>query len=103
MGLRFGMSARKGKNGFLSRRIVSSGRLRRNIRGEIVNIFNMRKMPGFQDGKSSAALVKILGRAQGNKDGSYRAAGTLSGLFAGGGEQVAAAPDGADHRRLGRV
>jgi hypothetical protein len=53
MRLRFGMSAPKPENGFVGRRIVSSGRFPRNIQGEIVNIFNVRKMPGFQDGKSS--------------------------------------------------
>jgi hypothetical protein len=54
MSLRFGMSAPKAENGFLAGRIVSSGPLRRNIRGEIVNIFNARKMPQFQIAKSSA-------------------------------------------------
>jgi hypothetical protein len=53
MSLRFGMSAPKAENGFLAGRIVSSGPLRRNIQGEIVNIFNARKMPQFQIGKSS--------------------------------------------------
>jgi hypothetical protein len=45
MSLRFGMSAPKAENGFLAGRIVSSGRLRRNSQGEIVNNFNARKMP----------------------------------------------------------
>jgi hypothetical protein len=54
MSLRFGMSAPKAENGFLAGRIVSSGPLRRNIQGEIVNIFNAWKMPQFQAGKSSA-------------------------------------------------
>jgi hypothetical protein len=54
MSLRFGMSAPKAENGFLGGRIVSSGPLRRNIQGEIVNIFNAWKMPQFQIGKSSA-------------------------------------------------
>jgi hypothetical protein len=63
MGLRFGISAPEPENGFLGRRIVSSRRLRRNTQGEIVNIFNVRKMPGFQDGKSSAGPAKVLGGA----------------------------------------
>jgi hypothetical protein len=54
MSLRFGMSAPKAENGFLGGRIVSSGPSRRNIQGEIVNIFNTWKMPQFQIGKSSA-------------------------------------------------
>jgi hypothetical protein len=53
MSLRFGMSAPKAENGFLGGRIVSSGPLQRNIRGEIVNNFNAWKMPQFQTGKSS--------------------------------------------------
>jgi hypothetical protein len=54
MSLRFGMSAPKAENGFLAGRIVSSRPLRRNIQGEIVNIFNVRKMPRFHIDKSSA-------------------------------------------------
>jgi hypothetical protein len=54
MSLRFGMSAPKAENGFLGGRIVSSEPLRRNIQGEIVNIFNAWKMPQFQTAKSSA-------------------------------------------------
>jgi hypothetical protein len=38
-------------------RIVSSQAARRNIRGEIVNIFNARKMPLFQAAKSSCAPI----------------------------------------------
>jgi hypothetical protein len=41
---RFGMSARKGKNGFMRRRIVSSRRARRNIRGLNASNFNERKI-----------------------------------------------------------
>jgi hypothetical protein len=58
MSLRFGMSAPKAKNGFLDRRIVSSGPFRRNIQGEIVNSFNVRKMPLFRRGKGSALPMR---------------------------------------------
>jgi hypothetical protein len=44
---RFGMSAPKAENGFVPKRIVSSRLARRNIRGKIINIFNVRKKPGF--------------------------------------------------------
>src|SRR5690242_1028960 len=50
---RFGMSTRKGKNGFVRERFVSSRSLRRNIRGENKNDFNKRKIGGFQRTESS--------------------------------------------------
>jgi hypothetical protein len=43
---RFGMSAPKGKNGFVRRRIVSSPRSRRNIPGVNASSFNDRKIEG---------------------------------------------------------
>jgi hypothetical protein len=42
--VRFGMSAPKAENGFAGEGIVSSGALRRNIRCQNVNDFNMRKI-----------------------------------------------------------
>src|SRR6185312_12215574 len=111
MTLRFWMSARKAENGFLDGRIVSSGPARRNIRGKIVNIFNVRKMPGFQMGKVPAsrtdfwALPSQLWRSLGCTAAKSPPPGEdpSSGLLAGGREQIAAAPDGPDHGRLGRV
>src|SRR6185312_9815951 len=57
---RFGMSARKAENGFVPKRIVSLAPPRRNIRGKIVNIFNVGKMPGFRNGKSSGPSQRLL-------------------------------------------
>jgi hypothetical protein len=73
MALRFWMSARKAENGFLGGRIVSLPPAGRNIRGKIVNIFNVRKMPGFQMRKNSripdlfgpvGTIMKVSGRQQ---------------------------------------
>src|SRR6476646_5295914 len=52
--LRFGMSAPKGKNGFVEGRIVSSQAPRRNIRGRNASNFNRRKMGDFGRKNSSA-------------------------------------------------
>jgi hypothetical protein len=49
---RFGMSARKGKNGFVRERIVSSQRPRRNIQRGNENDFNEAKTGRFQARKS---------------------------------------------------
>jgi hypothetical protein len=54
MRLGFRTSARKGENGFMQGRIVSSQAARRNIRGQIVNIFNVRKMPLISGGQKFA-------------------------------------------------
>jgi hypothetical protein len=42
----FRMSAPEAKNGFMGRRIVSSGRPRRNTQGKNVNIFKAREIAG---------------------------------------------------------
>jgi hypothetical protein len=53
------MSARKGKNGFVRRRIVSSPGLRRNIRGRNASNFNDRKIGWMAIGAWGTILVPM--------------------------------------------
>src|SRR5271165_4503347 len=87
---RFGTSARKGKNGFMPERIVSSQAPRRNIQGKNVNYFNEAKTGGLQR-RGSCQPRPACGRGSGSSLVPRRR------------KQIAAAPDGADHGRLGRV
>jgi hypothetical protein len=56
---RFGMSARKGKNGFVRERIVSSPGLRRNIQDGNESVFNERKIGGMEIADAGTNLVRV--------------------------------------------
>src|SRR5205085_2250831 len=90
MSQRFRTSAPIGKNGFITTRIVSPFAPRRNIQRGNASDFNEANIGG--------------GWAEPQKRCWERASSPVwLRLVAGGREQIAAAADGADHGRLGRV
>ena len=98
------MSARKGKNGFVRDRIVSSDCRRRNNRDGKSNDFNEGEIEGFQGRNSSALVERTLEKPRlFYLSPQGRGSNKRLRLVAGRREQVTAAADGADDGGLGRI